>query len=241
MRVSSFHSTVLSSPTTSLCHPLCATMQDFKRCKWKQYAPKRCKIRCVLGDSSRQKRWDRAVLQKASLLPHIFPLVLSAGLLKRRSLYFGTKQSDQLPPTNKACRVWQLFLPVEKIPGPITVETPQFLGFVVLQHCLGVVSVEDWNHQQKLCVWSCSFLWFLLVPWFSVSFDRSFWLCSSGYALQRCFALCQLPTVFLPTETSVLASSFHSSSALTIQSLGKYPLPSSDPLPLCLQWLKHMH
>lgn len=80
---------------------------------------------------------------EASLLPHVFLLVLSAGSLKRRSLYCVTKLSDHLPLTNKACRVWQLFLPVEKILGPITVETPQFLGFVVLQHCLGVVSVED--------------------------------------------------------------------------------------------------
>lgn len=67
----------------------------------------------------------------------VFLLVLSAGFLKRRSLYFVTKLSDHLPLTNKACRVWQLFLPMEKILGPITVETPQFLGFVVLQHCLG--------------------------------------------------------------------------------------------------------
>lgn len=243
MWVSSFHSRVLSSPRTSLCHPLCATMQDFKRCKWRQYAPETCKIHCILADSSRQKRWGRAMLQKATPLPHIFPLVLSAGFLKRRSLYFVTKQSDQLPPTNKACRVWQLFLPVEKIPGPITVETPQFFGFVVLQHRLGVVSVEDCVQPSSeiVYVWSCSFSWFLLVPWFSISFDKSFWWCSSGYALQRCFALCQLPMLFLPTETSVLASSFHSSSILATQSLGKYPLPSSDPLPLCLQWLKHMH
>lgn len=74
---------------------------------------------------------------EASLLPRVFLLVLSAGSLKRRSLYFVTKLSDHLPLKNKACRVWQLFLPMEKILGPITVETPQFLGFVVLQHCLG--------------------------------------------------------------------------------------------------------
>lgn len=177
MRVYCFHSTVLSSPTISLCHPLCATMQDFKRWKWREYAPETCKIHCVLGDSSGQKRWGRAMLQKAFLPPHIFPLVLSAGYLKRRSLYFVTKQSDQLPPTNKACRVWQLFLPVEKIPGLITVETPQFLGFVILQHRSGVVSMEDCVQPSSeiVRVWSCSFLWFLLVPWFSVSFDMSFW------------------------------------------------------------------
>lgn len=33
MRVSSFHSTVLSTPTTFSCHPVYATMQDFKMCK----------------------------------------------------------------------------------------------------------------------------------------------------------------------------------------------------------------
>lgn len=48
MRISSFHSTVLSSPTISLCRPLCATMQDFQRCKWRQYAPETWKISCVL-------------------------------------------------------------------------------------------------------------------------------------------------------------------------------------------------
>lgn len=97
---------------------------------------------------------------EASLLPHVFLLVLSAGSLKRRSLYFVTKPSDHLPLTNKACRVWQLFLPVEKILGPITVETPQFLGFVVLQHCLGVVSVEDCVQPSSeiVCVRSCSIL-----------------------------------------------------------------------------------
>lgn len=83
------------------------------------------------------------MLQEASLLPHHFPLGWSAGFLKRRSLYFVIKQTDQIPPTNKACRIWQLFLPVEKIPGPITVETHQFLGFVVLQHPLVLVNVED--------------------------------------------------------------------------------------------------
>lgn len=31
----------------------CATMQDFQRCKWRQYAPETWKISCVLGDSSR--------------------------------------------------------------------------------------------------------------------------------------------------------------------------------------------
>lgn len=99
------------------------------------------------------------MLQKASLL-QFFPLVLPAGFLKKRSLCFVAKQSDQLPPTNKACRVWQLFLPVEKIPGPITVETPQFLGFVVLQHRLWVVNVEDCVQPSSeiVCVWSCSFL-----------------------------------------------------------------------------------
>lgn len=75
MRISCFHSTVLSSPTISSCRPLCATMQDFKRCKWRLYTPKTCKIHYVLGDSSRHKRWDRATLQTASLLPHVFSLV----------------------------------------------------------------------------------------------------------------------------------------------------------------------
>lgn len=93
------------------------------------------------------------------------------------------------------------------------------------------------SHRQKSCVCgpahSCDFCWY---PDF-----LSVLTCLSGNALQRCFALCQLPTLFLPTETSVLASSFHSSSVLAIQSLGKYPLPRSEPLPLCLQWLKHMH
>lgn len=160
MRVSSFHSPVLSPSTTSLCRPLCATMQDFKRCKQRQYAPETCKICCVLGNSSRQKRWGRAMLQEASLLPHRFPLVWSAGFLKRHSLYFIIKLTGQIPPTNKAYRIWQLFLPVEKIPGPITVETHQFLGFVILQHPLGVVSVEHCVQPSSeiVCVWSWSSL-----------------------------------------------------------------------------------
>jgi len=117
------------------------------------------------------------MLHNASLLSHIFPLVLSAGFLKTCFLYFVTKQSDHLPLTNKAWRVWQMFLPVEKIPDPITLETPLFLGFVVLQHRLGVVSVDDCVQPSSeiVCMWSCSFLWFLLVPWFPISFDRSFW------------------------------------------------------------------
>lgn len=92
---------------------------------------------------------------------------------------------SQLPLTNKACRVWQLFLPVEKIPGPTTVETPQFLGFVVLQHSLGVVSVEDCVQPSSEIV--CVVLLILVISasplifhqFWQVFLVMLFWLCSS--------------------------------------------------------------
>lgn len=126
------------------------------------------------------------MLQEASLLPHRFPLVWSAGFLKRHSLYFIIKLTGQIPPTNKAYRIWQLFLPVEKIPGPITVETHQFLGFVILQHPLGVVSVEDCVQPSSeiVCVWSWSSLVISASPlifchFWQVFLVMLFWLCSS--------------------------------------------------------------
>lgn len=86
---------------------------------------------------------------RSLFFPHVFPPVLSAGFLKKFYLYFVTEQPHQLPPTNKA-EFGSCFSHWRKIPGPITVETPQFLGFVVLQHHLGWRTM--FSHHQKLCV-----------------------------------------------------------------------------------------
>lgn len=124
---------------------LCRTLKDANRDSTLLRHAKYIVYQRILAD----RRDEVGPCCRSLFFPHVFPPVLSAGFLKKFYLYFVTEQPHQLPPTNKA-EFGSCFSHWRKIPGPITVETPQFLGFVVLQHHLGWRTM--FSHHQKLCV-----------------------------------------------------------------------------------------